>query len=420
MVVNFLSVISLKVLSALIALMMVPLLISRLGVDDYGIWVALISIFGWINVFDFGCGHALKNSVSKAVASNNFYNAKMEFSQLFKFVFFISLGVLIVFFTVVDFFSLFEGNLLIVVVIFFPAIVLFPFSMCGMVLQGAKKIFIHALFVFIVPLGMFGFVAFLEYFDFSLSLLRLALAFTGVSFVSLFLIVTASSNVLSLSLSEFFKLLGVGFPSERLFLGGKFFIIQLSSIVLYSSGPVIIYHFLSSGSVTKFDILSKIFVFGLGFFQVGISVFWPEIVCAKELGLYGRIRKVYYFMLLMSFVFFLLSVFFVYNIKAVVSYWVGDVISVDEKEAFYFALLVSIQAIAYAGAVVLNAFEKLNIQLILSVIATLCMVPLTIIFVEVGYGIVAVPFSALLLTLLPMFYCNVHAYLLIRKEDDVV
>jgi O-antigen/teichoic acid export membrane protein len=56
--------------------MMVPLAISYLGTEDYGIWLTISSVLVWFIVFDIGMGNGLRNNFSKALALGEYVQAK--------------------------------------------------------------------------------------------------------------------------------------------------------------------------------------------------------------------------------------------------------------------------------------------------------------------------------------------------------
>ncbi len=62
----------------------------------------------------------------------------------------------------------------------------------------------------------------------------------------------------------------------------------------------------------------------------------------------------------------------------------------------------------------MNAFERIRVQIALGIVSVVLMVPLSVWLMSRGLGIVAVPLSATLLTLLPMVVCNLHAIHLVR------
>ena len=76
-----------KVSSIVIRLVQVPLLISVLGVDDFGRWLVLSSIPAWLTLANMGFGSVAANEMSMAAAGNDLDRAKSIFSTTIALVF---------------------------------------------------------------------------------------------------------------------------------------------------------------------------------------------------------------------------------------------------------------------------------------------------------------------------------------------
>ena len=99
----------------------------------------------------------------------------------------------------------------------------------------------------------------------------------------------------------------------------------------------------------------------------------------------------------------------------IINYWTQNKILVTSHEALTIAGLVAFQSIAYVGAVFMNAFEKIRLQILLGVFSIVFMVPLSTYLMGLGIGITSIPVAAMLLTALPMIVCNIAALRLIRS-----
>lgn len=80
-----------KLTSIIIRLVQVPLLISSLGVDDFGRWLVLSSIPTWLTLANMGFGSVAANEMSMAIAAGDIGRAKRIFSTTLSLVFGISL-----------------------------------------------------------------------------------------------------------------------------------------------------------------------------------------------------------------------------------------------------------------------------------------------------------------------------------------
>ena len=61
-----------KGVSILISFLQIPITLSILTKTEYGIWLTLFSIAGWLAFFDLGLGNGLRNKLTEALAVNDF------------------------------------------------------------------------------------------------------------------------------------------------------------------------------------------------------------------------------------------------------------------------------------------------------------------------------------------------------------
>ena len=67
--------------TTLVALFMMPFLISHLGDRMYGLWLLLGSFFGFYGLFDFGLGSAVQRYLSRALGTNDYEEANSVFNS---------------------------------------------------------------------------------------------------------------------------------------------------------------------------------------------------------------------------------------------------------------------------------------------------------------------------------------------------
>ncbi len=412
---NFSYSIVYKILALLISLTLVPLLIDILGVEEYGLWVTFTSLLVWISLFDFGLGYALKNTVSKSLANSAIKNAQQETFQILKITFFFAFVLLVVFAFSFLFIEIFSNNIYLSLILFIPFILTFPIKLGSPILQGARKIALESGLLFLNTLLFFISILIIKFFNLKLEIVDLAILFVMSYILSTFLVWLSAMRIIEITWIDFKKISSTKLDFIRIQMGIKFFGLQLSSLVLYSIGTIIVFSNLNAISAAHFDVVNKIFLAGLGIFNIGIAVFWPEISHSLEKKDFHRILKLYLIMIGLSIIFLICSIIFSFFAPQIIALWTNNKINVSQQETIWFALLVSIQATAYCGAVVLNAFEKITYQLLISIIATILMLPLSIYLIDSNYSISSVPIASFILTIPATLYCNVHAYRLIKK-----
>lgn len=412
---NFSFSIIYKVLGMIVSLAMVPVLINILGVEQYGLWVTLTSLLVWISLFDFGLGYALKNTVSKSIANNKIKEAYIETQEVLKVTFLISFLVLLLFVAVLFYLDIFKNNIFLSLILFVPFILSFPFKIGSPILQGARKIALESGLLFINTFLFFVSIMIVKFTNYQINIMFIAILFIMSYIISLSFVWINGMKIIDMKIIDLKNIFNYSINLQRIKVALKFFGLQVSSLILYSIGTLIVFTYLSSIDAAHYDVLNKVFIFGLSIFNIGIAVFWPEIAHHLENKDFFAIRRLYFVMVSLSVLFLIASFIVSFFASDIVALWTNDKININQKEAIYFAFLVSVQALAYSGAVVLNAFEKINYQLILSLCTTICMIPLSLYLINSDYGIASIPLSAGILTLIPMLYCNTHAYYLIKK-----
>ena len=91
---NILGSLMLKGISILVQLMLVPLTLTYLSKELYGIWLTISSIVLWLNFFDVGFSLGLKNKLAEAIAKGDFTRGKQLVSTTYAMmiIIFIPLG----------------------------------------------------------------------------------------------------------------------------------------------------------------------------------------------------------------------------------------------------------------------------------------------------------------------------------------
>ena len=86
----------LKCVSILISLQIVPLTIDFVNPTQYGIWLTLSSIIAWLNYFDIGLAHGFRNRFAEAIALNDVDLAKKYVSTTYAVLFLLFTSILLI------------------------------------------------------------------------------------------------------------------------------------------------------------------------------------------------------------------------------------------------------------------------------------------------------------------------------------
>lgn len=86
-----------QLMSMGISFLLIPIMMRYIGVSDYGVWITLIGIIEWFNLFDIGLGHGLRNRYAEAKAIGDVVAIKKYVSTAFFMLLFISCGIFLLF-----------------------------------------------------------------------------------------------------------------------------------------------------------------------------------------------------------------------------------------------------------------------------------------------------------------------------------
>ena len=404
-----------KLVSMAVAVLSVPILLRLLGVQDYGTWVTLTSLIAFISLLDLGVGNNLRNAVASATDTAELARARDEFVGFFQLLIVVSLCALLLFAVSVAFSSLLQGNLSASILLYGPLLLMLPTMLGASVLQGYRATGLQAMIQASSSWMFFLLTAAFAWAGRSVTLPQLSIGWSVFYSATAALVFGIALRVLRLPLSRLTQWRLSSLPKERLRIGLEFLALQLSSLVLYGLGNALIYHSLGADEVARYDVLNKIFQVALSFFTIIIGVMWTEIARHRAHKNRDALWRIYRRLWLASVASSLAFVGGALAAPWIIDHWTHHRLQVSSGEALAVALLACIQSMAYAGAVFMNAFERIRLQVMLAGVSIVLMIPLSLLLMRLGAGIAAVPLAAAALTLLPALACNGIAVSLIRS-----
>jgi len=393
-----------KVGTAFISFFSVPLLLHILGTNDYGLWVTLTALVGWLNLFDFGSGYSLKNKVTESLVEEDRSGLQALVAGTIQFYLLSTIVILVVFVFSLFFLQAFRQHLLLTCILYLPVILSFPFTVGHFIIQGLKKfnlfnsLLLAQSFLWLLTIILF------KYHVIKSDIYVIAFVYSVLYVLVNFSIFYVSLYSLNFRWRELLDLSHFKSSKGSLLVGGKFFLLQISSLMLFSIGNIMTYNNLQLKDVAQFDTVNKIFTMGMLLFNVLISVFWAEISHAKALRDKMKLTKMYRQLLAISAVFVLSTAALIFFIPAIITVWTKGTISVSLIQLIPFVLLVFIQSFSYVGAVFLNAFEDLSGQVIFSVISAILIIPVAKYFFYANFGIGSVPLASAIVCSPSLFY----------------
>jgi O-antigen/teichoic acid export membrane protein len=380
-----------KIISLITSFVLVKYMLEYLGPLNYGIWVVILTFINWIIFFDFGIANGIKNKVSESLSKNNIKEAREYISTGYVILLIFSVITYILFFALsffINWQSIFNVenisntylHKLMIITLFF-ILANFTLSIIIAIFNATQN---ASLIVFQQLLSQFFalvLVCFLNNYTES-SLLHISFAY-GFSLLL--------SNVL---MSYYFYIKNKNYiPSFSFYkkdkvksifsLGMKFFYLQLTILIILSSDVMIITQLLGSSYVTKYDILFKYFGILMIVHTIINTPLWSMYTEAYNKGDYVWIEKTLIKMILLMFIYIILSVIMYFSGDKIIELWLNNTKLDITNSNYIYSIIMTLMLIWFSiFAYFTNGINKTNTQLLGASIGAIINIPLSIYFVK--------------------------------------
>jgi O-antigen/teichoic acid export membrane protein len=380
-----------KGLSLLISFMLIPLTVNYLNNTQYGIYITIVSLVGWMNTFDIGLSNGLRNKLARALALNEHNDMVKDISTTYGLLFLISLSTFISFFIISSFFNWnhvlrvpdsVNINVWPVLMITLAAFCIqFVLQPINSILIATHKPFKSSLILLLGQILIYILTYFLTLYS-SSNLYLLVLVATGAPVMVLLL---ANIFLFSTSLKAFvprFKAIYLKNAKNLLNIGGAFFFIQIGALVLYETDNIVITRLLGPQEVTTFNIPFKYFSIVTIIFTIIITPYWSAFTDAYARDDFDWIKRSIKKMRILWVGFAALAIILYFFSGIFYKLWVKQMVIVPDALSFSIAIYTIVQTWMVIHAYLLNGVGKLRIQLILVIITSLLNIPLSIFLIK--------------------------------------
>jgi O-antigen/teichoic acid export membrane protein len=390
----------LKGINIATGLVLVPVVLNYLDETRYGIWLTLSSLVMWFNFFDVGLGHGLRNKLAASQAKGEEKLSRKYVSTTYAGLAIISTGFFALFIlvnTFLDWSKILnttvvpksELNLLAIIVFGFFALRLVFKLILSVLLanqQPAMKDLIETsgkvlnlIVVFILLKTTTDKLLYLGI-TYSASPVLLLLLFTIILFASKFKHIAPNYKFVDFSLfNDLFKL------------GGKFFLIQIAAVILYTTDNMIITQLFSPADVTPYNIAHRYFGVLMIGFTIIVAPFWSAATDAYTKGEFGwikrSVRKLVKIWILVAIALLIMLIFSnkIYHI------WLGDKVTIPFVLSAVWAFFIAMQTLNTIFVQIINGTGKIKLQMIMGSIAAVLNIPLSILLAKYfGLGVTGV------------------------------
>ncbi len=398
-----------KGVSIVINLALLPLTINYLSPTKYGVWLTISSMLGWINFFDVGLGHGLRNKLAESIAKNETSRAKTYVSTAY---FSIAALVCVLFCIFLLINQFLNWNRLLNIPIEVDenlkslALILFSMFSIQFILQLINSILLSnqepakvSLNSMLSNLLVLVSVALLVRFT-KQSLFHVALVFSCfpvavLAFVNIYYFRNSFK-----SYAPSFRSFNFSALSDVLSLGVKFFVIQISVLIFFQTSNLLICRFFSPEYVTPYNVAFRYFGIITMVFSIITTPYWSAYTEAFVKQDYAWMRKTVKHLFYIWLVLVLASVCMLFLSGYAYDFWVGNKVKVDIRISIFMMLYTVIISFGNIYILILNGIGQIKLQMLFNVIGMLLFIPLAYYFSQIlHWGIEGIILSTIICSL---------------------
>lgn len=406
----------------LCSLLLVPLTLNYLNAEEYGVWLTLTSIVTWFNVCEIGIGMGLQNRLGECLAVKDYKTGRDYVTVTYVILSIIILGFLLLFFVInafidwrkiLNIWSLSAEDLsavVIIVIVFFA--INFIVKTIGVILAADQKTSLRSL------LGLLGNVL-------SLVIIFILTRTTTSSLYNVALVFSASPVVISLigtailfhgryrELKPDFSKVNFKLAKNLIGLSLNFFVLQISSIIVFSTSNVIISQVMGPQDVTTYNICFKYFNVVTMLFNLILSPMWPAYTNAYALSDFAWMENSIKKTRMMWYLVSALTLVMLFASPIVYSLWVGDEVHIPFTMSIAMAVYVIVGNWNNIYAQMLAGVGKIRLSIYNSLFNAIIFIPLGYYFTK-NWGAIGVAVAMTVTILTSTFWQPIQSYKIIR------
>lgn len=376
-----------KGLSILISLAIVPITIDYLNPEQYGIWLTLSSIVAWLSFFDVGLVNGFRNRFAEAKAKGDSVLARKYVSTTY-FSMICIFGLLLIILEIVNPFINWPSILnvsqeyrtlltAVASIVLIGVCTQFVANVFPTLLSADQRPAVSAM-INTVGQGLALFVILLltNYPKQSMTYIAVALSWIPV-FVTIIVSVWSFTHNYK-DFSPSIKLIDLSLIKSILNLGVRFFLIQVSIIVIFQFVNVILSRVLGPESVTVYNISYKYFSVIMMVFNIVISPYWSAYTDAYIKNEYdwmksilNKLNKIWLLLVAVGFIMLLVSPF-------VYRFWIKDAVRIPILVSISMYVFMSVLSMSNMYMTLINGTGKILLQMIIYLVCASVSIPISI------------------------------------------
>jgi len=425
--VNILQSVFYRGMTALIGLATFPLAIRYLDPALFGIFITLTSIMNWFGYLDLGLGRGLRNRLGESIAHGDTQRGRAYVSTAFFVLGGIFLGVFLVFFTVnlfLDWSSLLNvdptlrADLAVLAPLVFGAFCIhFVFSLVYEVFNAHQKTAIVRLFELAGNvLFIIGLLFLIQFADSSLlyfgAIKSFSFAIVPVT-IALYIFKTTYKT-----LSPAWQFVDSRYVRDLTSLGFKFFIIQVSLVVINGTNNFLIIRYVGPADVIAYNVAFKYFSLIILLFTIASNPLWTAYIEAYQKEDFAWVKRVLGKMKMIWAATVGLAAFMLLFADYVYAILTNGEVQVPFSLSVLVATSIGLAAWNTIYNLFINGTGKISLQMYTTLIGCVINIPLSIFFVKAfDLGSVGIVLGSVISLLGPAVLSPIQVSKILAKKD---
>lgn len=384
--------------------LLVPMTLKYLGISEYGVWITLVGVIEWFNFFDIGLGHGLRNKYAQAKATNNQDDVKKYVSTTFFMMFFISIIIFVLFMfgsIFIEWFRVLNApkeleQVLQLLTIYLIGMfcVRFVINIISILLTADQNPAIPAIILLsgntLSLISVYFLTSFGKTSIFALGICLYISQILPLALAFVYFFLTKYRHIFP-SWKSFSK----QHIRQVLSLGIRFFLIQITALLLLQSNNIIIAHTCGLSEVTDFNIAFKYVNILFTIFMTLLTPLWSASTDAYArndtdwiIKSYKKLHNIWIVLILVGVFMIIISPIF-YNL------WLKNKVlpNIPLLSLLMLNVLLLMRSTLYRSF--MNGVGKIKMQFVVTLIQSVIHIPLAIIFGK-QFGVIGVVFTMMI------------------------
>jgi O-antigen/teichoic acid export membrane protein len=425
---NILGSLIFQFFTNVLGLLVVPLSLSYIDNEKYGIWLNASVIVTWLQNMNFGMGFGMQNKVAEAMAKGEDNLAKEYVTIVYRYSTLIAIGIFILgamgsFF--INWNRLFNSSVSsaelfsITIIAFLCFLIYFVLGNIIPLFNALKRTSVPKFFGLLTNAVTVVFLYCINKFSHNnLTLVALALAMP-TPLIYLFGNVFFFKRDLKL-LRPGWKIKEKKHVKDVFNLGMKFFLMQLTTLVITQSGVFIITQYLGPAEVTPYNIVTRYFYFVFFIFALGITPYWSGFTEAYYKKDFKWIKKGMRQLMLAGIAGSVLVLIMLIISFKLIPIWSKHSFDVNQYKVLIYSSAIYTVTLFFSSiiAVFLNGLSLLRLQLIVQLIIAFLTISISILLItQFKLGNAAISITAIIGQIIFIIVCGWQAYKFIKIKS---